>query len=124
MKPKPPTQTRNLKTVRQASREVIRGLAWWLGVAPVAFLVQCRLACLLQRKSNCEPLLNLLPLLASVVVIFTALLLEQLLFEHQFVHGDGHVVNMVLLAAALLPLAWLLYRYVGAGPVVRAPTHS
>ncbi|CAE7246770.1 unnamed protein product [Symbiodinium sp. CCMP2456] len=108
----------------QASREIIRGLSWWLGVAPVAFLIQCRLACLLQRKSNCEPLLNLLPLLASVLVILTALLLEQLLFQQQFIQGDGHVVNMVLLAAAGLPLAWLLYRYVGAGPTVRAPTHS
>ncbi|CAE6973405.1 unnamed protein product [Symbiodinium sp. CCMP2592] len=108
-----------------AAREVIRGLGLWLGVCPVAFLIQCRLACCLQRKcrwSICEHLLNSLPVFATGLFFSVHLLLEQLLFYHPFIEydGHGHLPSTILLTVTVLPLAWLLYRYVGAGPVVRA----
>ncbi|CAE7339882.1 unnamed protein product [Symbiodinium necroappetens] len=112
----------------QASCQIARGLTWWLGVGPVAFLAQCRLAFRFQRKckrARCDPLINLLPLLGIVLVILVAVVVEQLCFEPTLFH-DGHTDNMLLFAALVLPLAWLLYGYVGAGPrlTVRTNKHS
>ncbi|CAE7614995.1 ddx1 [Symbiodinium sp. KB8] len=101
----------------QTSCQIARGLAWWLGVGPVAFLTQCRLAYRFQRKckwARCDPLINLLPLLGIVFVILVATVVEQLCFEPTLFH-DGHTDNMLLFAALVLPAAWLLYGYVGAG---------
>ena len=112
----------------QASCQIARGLAWWLGVGPVAFLAQCRLAFRFQRKcrrARCDPLINLLPLLGIVLVILVAVVVEQLCFEPTLFH-DGHTDNMLSFAALVLPSAWLLYGYVGAGPrlTVRTNKHS
>ena len=67
----------------QAARELIRGLAWWLGVAPMALLVGTRLCYPLRHRRSWAPaeyLINLPPLLASVMVVVAAQQLEHLCF--------------------------------------------
>ena len=101
----------------QAACQIARGLAWWLGIGPVAFLIQCRLACRFQKECRwppCDPFLNLLPLLAVVLVLFLGVVTEQLFFKLTLIR-PGHEDNMLLFALTVIPLAWLLYRYVGAG---------
>ncbi|CAE7410120.1 unnamed protein product [Symbiodinium sp. CCMP2456] len=96
----------------QAASQVARGLAWWL------VLIQFRLACRFQRECRwprCDPFLNLLPLMAVVLVLFLGVVAEQLFFKLTFIR-PGHEDNMLLFALIVIPLAWLLYRYVGAGP--------
>ncbi|CAE7510778.1 unnamed protein product [Symbiodinium sp. CCMP2592] len=102
----------------QAASQIARGLAWWLGVGPMAFLIQCRLACRFQRESRwprCDPLLNLLPLLAVVLVVVLGVVTEQLFFKLTLFR-PGHEDNMLLFALIVICLAWLLYACVGAGP--------
>ncbi|CAE7948820.1 unnamed protein product, partial [Symbiodinium sp. KB8] len=92
----------------QAARELIRGLAWWLGVAPMALLVGTRLCYPLRHRRSWAPaeyLINLPPLLASVMVVVAAQQLEHLCFllDDLFeLPGDHGLVPYVLIFAAMV----------------------
>lgn len=100
------------------AREMARGFAWWLGVAPVALLAGFRISFYLRRRWNCgrcDFWLNVPPLLAVVVVVAIMVQLEQLCFG-AFRAKSEFLVNMLVFAAVVLPLAALLFGCVGAHP--------
>eukprot|EP00439_Symbiodinium_sp_Y106_P084422 s49_g25.t1 len=105
----------------QATRELIRGLAWWLGVAPMALLVGTRLCYRLRHRRSWAPaecLINLPPLLASVMVVVAAQQVEHLCFlldDLLELPGDHGLVPYVLIFAAMvLPATVGLYVCLGA----------
>ena len=62
-------------------KEWVRGLGWWLGVAPLGLFVSFRMAYLLRRTSRwmfLNALKNLVPALTIVVTVLAAQILEQL----------------------------------------------
>eukprot|EP00913_Durusdinium_trenchii_P030922 g28962.t2 len=97
------------------AREMARGFAWWLGVAPVALLAGFRISFYLRRRWNCgrcDFWLNVPPLLAVVVVVAIMVQLEQLCFG-AFRAKSEFLVNMLVFAAVVFAdgsaSAWASY---------------
>lgn len=105
--------------IMEASREVIRAVAWWLGVAPMALLTGTRLCYVFRRRcswASADFLLNLPPLLGSVMVVVAAQQLEHLCSIIDFPikpEEHGLVPNVLVFAALLLPATVGVFGFFG-----------
>ena len=81
------------------ARELTRGFAWWLGVAPLALLLGFRICFYLRRplaRKSCDVLLNFPPLLAVVGAVVLMVQLEQLCFNAFRVKSEFLVASTCL----------------------------
>ncbi|CAE7432222.1 unnamed protein product [Symbiodinium sp. CCMP2592] len=98
-------------------RELLRGLAWWLGIAPTILLICLRVAYLLRKRCRCDFLLNILVLLCIVALWLAGVGIEnEYLRIHRRLGGIHKIEAMAALAATFLPLAGLLFYFLGSHP--------
>ena len=111
----------------EVTKELARGFAWWLCVAPSILLMTFRLAyCFLAKRSSrcCDWAVNILILLCIVAFFVAAVQLEFacMIFHNDFVPEDswwrGLHTAMLLFVALCLPMAILLFNCVGLQPPI------
>ena len=111
----------------EVTKEVARGFAWWLCVAPSILLMTFRLAyCLRAKRSSlwCDWAVNGLIVLCIVAFFVAAVQLEFacMIFHNHFVSRDsgwrGMHTAMLLFVALCLPMAILLFNCVGLQPPI------
>eukprot|EP00439_Symbiodinium_sp_Y106_P008551 s5199_g1.t1 len=116
--------------IMEASREVIRAVAWWLGVAPMALLVGTRLCYVFRRRcswASADFLLNLPPLLGSVMVVVASQQLEHLCSIIDFPlkpEEHGLVPNVLVFAALVLSATIGLFACLGEAAIFRDNVHE
>jgi len=102
----------------KGSTELVRLVAWWMGVGPVTLLVGCRLSHALRARCRwkaCDLLLNCVPLLGIVVVVVVAVQVEVFCYRAMRLQTENFA-NMLLFAAITVPASMLLFACVGAHP--------
>ncbi|CAE7443316.1 unnamed protein product [Symbiodinium natans] len=100
--------------------ELIRGLAWWLGVVPSAYLIGLRVAYCLRRKRSCwlcEEAMNATVVLSIVAAVVVAVQVEFLFMQLPIkFHHDGLTIELALFCCLMVPVALVLFGCVGTHP--------
>ena len=98
--------------------ELVRGLAWWLGVVPSAYLIGLRCAYCLRKKRCwlCEEAMNSAVVLSIVATVVCAVQLESFCLGQPFSLNDGMIAELSLFCSLVVPAALLLFGCVGTHP--------
>ena len=101
-------------------RELLRGVAWWLGIAPTILLISLRVAYFLRKRRRCDFLLNVLVLVCILAMWLAGVRIDnEYLRIHRSLGGIHKIEAMAALAATFLPLAGLLFYFLGSHPRYR-----